>query len=440
MHSIGRPVRPRLALVLSRRSLRRACALAWLTAAAACAGGSSEKEKSTKPAGDAEAGAGADTDAMAGMAMPSGKDSAAVAGTEVTLTAAQIRHGRVAWQAATMGTASASVTVPGRLVPSEDRTARLGAPATGRVVTVPLRPGDRVARGRVLVTMHSPEAGTAQSDLAKAKAEVASRRAQEAYAKSARDRAERLLALKAIPRQDYERAVADDELARSAMAQAEAELTRARTSAELLGADASASGEIALRAPFAGVVLDRSAVPGSVVDAGAPLVVVTDPTTLWLTVSAPEALASAFRSGATVRFSVPAYPGETFAARVDAVGAGLDPGTRTLLVRAVVDNRTGRLKPEMLATVVANGGPSVPAALVPDAAVQSSKGRTVVFLARPLPNGDARFVRREVEVGSRTGGRAAILRGLAPGDVIVTEGAFAVKAQLEKGSTPKMEM
>jgi cobalt-zinc-cadmium efflux system membrane fusion protein len=77
---------------------------------------------------------------------------------------------------------------------------------------------------------------------------------------------------------------------------------------------------------------------------------------------------------------------------------------------------------------------------VPDEAVQTLKGKPVVFLARPLPNGDAKFLRREVEVGSRTGGRAAILRGLGAQDVIVTKGAFAVKAELEKGSTPKMEM
>jgi multidrug efflux pump subunit AcrA (membrane-fusion protein) len=72
--------------------------------------------------------------------------------------------------------------------------------------------------------------------------------------------------------------------------------------------------------------------------------------------------------------------------------------------------------------------------------VQTLKGRTVVFVVRPLPNGDATFVRREVEVGSRNDGQAAILRGLGAGDVIVTKGAFSVKAELEKGSMPKMEM
>ena len=400
-----------------------------------------EAEKADAPGKAADSGAAAAKE-MAGMDMPASSSAKgpAPAGTEVTLTAAQIRHGAVAWQPVTMGTSSATVTVPGQIVPNEDRTARLGAPAAGRVVTVRLRPGDRVARGQVLVTLQSPEAGAAQSDLAKAQAALTSERAQASYTKSARARAERLLALKAIPRQDYERAVADDELAQSSVAQAEAELTRARNSAEQLGATASASGEIALRSPLAGVVLARTAVPGTVVEAGAPLTIVTDATSLWLTVNAPEALAGALRAGTTLRFSVPAYAGETFTARVDAVGAGLDPGTRTLPVRASVDNRTGRLKPEMLATVTAAGGPPVAAALVPDAAVQMLKGKPVVFIVRPGPEGSATFTRREVEVGSRVDGRAAILSGLSAGDVIVTAGGFAVKAEFDKGSMPKMEM
>lgn len=389
------------------------------------------------------------TDDMAGMDMPgmdmggktdTTRSAAATAASEVRLSAEQIRHGGIAWQPVTIGTAAATATLPGQVVPNEDRTARLGAPAGGRIVAVRVRPGDRVARGQLLVTMQSPEAGAAQSDLAKAQAEVASRRAEVAYAKSARDRAERLLALKAIPRQEYERAVADDELARSALAQAEAELTRSRSAAAQLGAAASASGEIALRSPLAGVVLSRTATPGTVVDAGAPLAVVTDPQRLWLTVDAPEALTGAFRVGGTLGFSVSAYPGESFVARVDAVGAGLDPATRTLPVRATVDNRGGRLKPEMIATVTAQGGRVVAAAMLPDESVQLLNGKTVVFVVRPDSAGAARFAWREVEVASRTAGRVAVTRGLAAGDVVVTKGAFAVKAEFQKGAMPKMEM
>jgi len=414
---------------------------AAVAAVIGCSGGSPNHAEKAK--GNAqEKTEPADSDpmkGMPGMSTPGAPGKGAV-GVEVTLTAAQIRHGRVTWQPVTMGTAAAAVTVPGQIVPNEDRTARLGAPARGRVATVRLRPGDRVARNQVLVTLQSPEAGAAQSELAKARAELASRRAEAAYAKSARDRAERLLGLKAIPRQEYERAVADDELARSAVVQAEAELTRASTSAEQLGAAASGSGEIALRAPLAGVVLARTAVPGTVVEAGTPLAVVTDPTTLWLTVNAPEALAGAFRAGTTLGFTVPAYGGETFVAKVEAVGVGLDPGTRTLPVRATIDNRTGRLKPEMLATVMAAGGAQLAAAMMPDDAVQMYKGKTVVFLAQPQPDGGARFIAREVEVGSRTSGRVAVTGGLNAGDVAVITGAFAVKAELEKAAAPKMEM
>jgi len=346
--------------------------------------------------------------------------------TEVTLTAAQVTHGGVHWEPVATSTVASVATVPGQVVPNEDRTARLGATVQGRVIAVRVRPGDRVRAGLILVTLQSPAAGMAQSDLDKA-------RAQASYARSARERAERLLALKAIPQQDYDRAIADDELA-------SAELRRAKSVAEQIGAAASATGEIAIRSPLNGVVLARTAVPGAVIEAGAPLVVVTDPSTLWLSIDAPENLASLFRVGAQLRFTVPAYPADTFSARIDAVGAGLDPSTRTLPIRGVIQNRGERLKPEMLASVSAQGGGAISAPSVPEDAVQLLDGKSVVFVAHPDSVGGAKFAPREVQLGSRSGGRIAITHGLAPSDLVVTRGALAVKAQIKKGAMPAMEM
>ena len=360
--------------------------------------------------------------------------------TSVTFTSAQIQHGGVKWGAVTMGTTSGSAVVPGEVSPNEDRTARLGAPARGRILTVSVRPGDRVSSGQTLVTMQSPEAGMAQSDVSKAEAELSSRRAEAQYAASARARAERLLTLKAIPRQDYERAVTDDEHARAAVAQADAEVKRARATAEQLSAGANASGEVVLRAPFSGVILARNAVPGTVVDAGAPLVIVTDPSSLWLSINAPEQFSALFHRGGRLRFTVPAYAADTFAARVDAVGAGLEADTRTLSVRALILNGTGRLKPQMLANVLVEGVGSMPAAVLPEDAVQMLQGKLNVFVAHPDGKGGAKFDRREVTLGSRSGGRVAVLRGLAAGDVVVLAGAFAVKAEFQKAAMPKMEM
>jgi cobalt-zinc-cadmium efflux system membrane fusion protein len=359
---------------------------------------------------------------------------------EVTLSAGQVEHGQIRWAPAETGTDAPTATLPGQLVPNEDRTVRLGAPAGGRVVAVSVRPGDRVARGRVLVTLQSPAAGLAQSDLGKAEAEAASRQAQAQYAKSVRERAERLLALKAIPRQEYERAIADEELARAGLAQAQAELRRARSTAQQLGASASASGLIELRSPQPGVVLARTAQAGAVVEAGMPLVVVTDPTKLWLVISAPEQSTGLFRIGGTLHFTVPAFPADTFAAPVDAVGAGLDPATRTLSIRAAVKNPNARLKPEMLATVLIRAETGKRAVLLPADAVQLLNGNPTVFVAAPDGKGGAKFEARTVRVTPTAGGKVAVTEGLVGGELVVMQGAFTLKAELQKAASPKMVM
>jgi cobalt-zinc-cadmium efflux system membrane fusion protein len=408
--------------------------LKWLLAALATAAACSRDRAAlgSKPGSGADSVGGAVTDAMAGM--PGMKTG------EISLTGAQVEHGRIRWEPAAVGPDPGTTALPGQLVPNEDRTARLGAPAGGRIVSIPVRPGDRVPRGRVLVTLQSPEAGIAQADLAKAEAEAASRRAQALYARGVRERAERLTTLKAIPRQDYERAIADDELARAALAQAEAELRRARTTSEQLGASASASGLLELRSPQQGVVLARTALPGAVVEAGTPLVVVTDPSSLWLVVSAPEPTSGRFRIGNILRFSVPAFPADTFAAPVDAVGAGLDPATRTLSIRATVNSSGGRLKPEMLATVLVRGKDRGSAVLLPADAVQLVNGHPTVFIATPDGKGGARFEARTVKAGPAAGSRIAVMEGVSVGELIVVQGAFTLKAELQKSAGPRMVM
>ena len=94
----------------------------------------------------------------------------------------------------------------------------------------------------------------------------------------------------------------------------------------------------------------------------------------------------------------------------------------------------------MLATVLVAGGAAVPAVLLPDEAVQLVAGRPTVFVATPDGKGGARLVARTVETGARASGRVAVTRGLATGDVVVVAGGYAVKAELQKGSMPDMDM
>jgi cobalt-zinc-cadmium efflux system membrane fusion protein len=351
----------------------------------------------------------------------------------LALSAEQIRHGAVRWAPVEPVTLASSVEAAGQLVPDDDRTARLGAPARGRVMTVHVNVGDHVSVGQALVAIQSQDAATAVAEDAKAEAELKSRQASANFARTTYERAVRLLELKAVARQEVERARTDAELAQASLSQAQSEVARTRAILAQLGV--SGTGELVLRTPIAGVVLKREAVPGTVVEAGTPLITVTDPSTLWLQAAATESLATTFRTGADVHFTVSAFPGERFDARIQNVGAGLDPATRTLLVRALVRNPSRRLRPEMFATVWIGDGHVRTAFLVPEAAIQLLDERPVVFVSTPS-NGLTQFERRDVEVGARSDGKAEIVKGLHAGDLVVTDGAFAVKSEFARSKIP----
>ncbi len=372
-------------------------------------------------------------DSVAATAEPSSAGS--TAGTsaptrELPFTADAIKHGGIRWTAAAEQEFAGTVEVPGQLVANEDRTARLGAPAQGRVITVHVQIGDRIGANQALVTLQSADASTALADHNKALADVNARRAAATYARAARERAERLLAAKAIPRQDVERTTADDELAKSELARAQSEVARSEAMLRQLGA--GSGGTIVLRTPVSGVVLMRDATPGAVVQAGTPLVTVSDPSTLWLDVAVPERAAASLRTGGRIRFSVPAFGADTFAARIVSVGAALDPATRTIPLRALVDNGRGRLRAQMFATAWLDGANMRRGVVVPEKAVMLLDERPVVFVARPVSNGGARFERRDVTTGGASGGVVQVLNGLAPGELVVIDGAFAVKSEFSR--------
>ena len=159
----------------------------------------------------------------------------------------------------------------------------------------------------------------------------------------------------------------------------------------------------------------------------------------------PRASPDSCKVGADLRFVVAALPADTFRARLTVVGAGLDPETRTLAARAVVPNPGRRLKPAMLASVLLPAtaparGQSATAVVLPSGAIQLVDGKPSVFIATPDGKGGARFTARAVEVAPGAGSSVAVTRGLSPGELVVIEGASAVKAELKKAASPKMEM
>ncbi|MEO7966267.1 MAG: efflux RND transporter periplasmic adaptor subunit [Gemmatimonadaceae bacterium] len=362
-------------------------------------------------------------------------DGDTTARRELTLSGDAVQHGALHWAPVAQRPLGSAIEVPGQLMANEDRTTRLGAPAEARVLAIHVHIGDRVRTGQTLVTLESGEATTARADHSKALADVNARKAAASYVHAARERADRLLVVKAIPRQDVERAAAEDELAKSEVIRAEAEVARTRMQLERLGV--GRDGNMVLRSSIGGIVLSRDAQPGAVVQPGAPLVVVSDPSSLWLDVLVSDRAASALRTGIRLRFAVPAYPADTFFARIVSVGGALDSVTRTILIRGVVDNMRGKLRAQMFATVWLDGGNARQGLVVPEEAVMLLDERSVVFVAVPQKNGSVQFERRNVTTGGTSGGMVHILDGLTPGEMVVTEGAFALKSEFSRS---KMSM
>jgi cobalt-zinc-cadmium efflux system membrane fusion protein len=242
------------------------------------------------------------------------------------------------------------------------------------------------------------------------------------------ERKRSLAADRIVPQGELQRAEAEAE-------EAKAEAQAASASLAALGVTGASGGEdlsrFLLRAPLAGTVLERRAALGGAADPSAPLFRIGDLSRLWLVVQAAERDAVRLRQGSTARIALAALPGESLAGSIAYVGNEVDPHPRTVPVRIVLANLGGRLKPGMFATAflpVTHANDQVVA--VPAVALQRLEDHWVVF----LPKGEGRFEVRPVARCRDLGGEVAILSGLSPGEPVVVEGAFILRAEAEKSA------
>jgi multidrug efflux pump subunit AcrA (membrane-fusion protein) len=126
--------------------------------------------------------------------------------------------------------------------------------------------------------------------------------------------------------------------------------------------------------------------------------------------------------------TVPAYPGEPFEGTISFVADTVNPTTRRILVRSTITNRDGRLKPEMLATLVIGDGAPRLVVIVPSSAVQTIDGASVVFVR----GSNGRFAPRPVQLGRQDGGTTEVLSGLTDGEAVAITGSFVLKSELAK--------
>lgn len=188
---------------------------------------------------------------------------------------------------------------------------------------------------------------------------------------------------------------------------------------------------IAIVAPIDGVVTELGVREGAGFAAGATLFRINGLQTVWVNAQIPEAQLAAVPAGASVTARATAWPGATFAGRVQAVLPDVDADTRTLTVRIGIDNRAGKLSPGMFVSLDIAQPAAAPQLSVPSEAVIVTGQRTVVLLATP----GGGFKPAEVVTGGQVGDRTLILKGLEAGQSIVLSGQFLIDSEASLKST-----
>jgi membrane fusion protein, heavy metal efflux system len=287
---------------------------------------------------------------------------------------------------------------------------QVGGPVS-RILVVP---GQQVKAGQPMLDVSSPD----YSQLLDAylKAADSFRLADKNWV-----RAQDLYQHHAIAQRDLEQAESDRN-------QAQADLNAADQGMRILGikspgdlAKAPSSALVPVLAPIGGEVVERLVSPGQVVLAGqTQAFTISDLRTVWVLANVYQADLADVRTGDDVVVESDAYPG-SFHGRISYVSPALDPNTRTLQARIVVDNPGEKLKRDMYCTVTVTAGFIRNAIAVPDSSVlRDDNNQPFVYLA----TGANQFGRRDVEIGQSLEGKTQILRGLSPGERVVGDGSL----------------
>jgi cobalt-zinc-cadmium efflux system membrane fusion protein len=315
--------------------------------------------------------------------------------------------------------------VVGQVVRVPGSTLTLKTLIGGRVETIEVAPGDRVEAGDVIATLHSHEILAVQSDLLRARerAKLASTRA-------------------AAARQLFEvEGISKIELEEREQESFAADLEYKMFREELLDhgfpisaldrvlETRSTDPHLPVAAPTSGVVLELETEEHEWVEAYQPLVVIGDPNRLELELQLSLDQAAAIEPGDEITFYPAGQPSSTGRAVAIRRVPQVDPGTRTIKLRARVEHAGPWLYPGVFVEGTAEGGAGRRGPAVPTGAVINLEGRDTVFVHR---QGGA-FEPRAVVLGASDGDYYEVLSGVARGDRIATGGVFLLKSTLVGG-------
>ena len=314
------------------------------------------------------------------------------------------------------------IRVPGTVQPNAYKQVHV-TPLVGGVVTqVAVEVGQPVKQGQPLVQIFSRELAEAQTKYIADGAEL------EAEHKKLL-RTQELARLGAASRQELEEIEANHQVHAAHVEESRQRLLLLGLNDQQVSdvaAGRRASTSVAIPSPLDGIVTARNVNLGQVVTASQDLLTITDLSSVWIEASLLEDNFAAVRIGSSATITTPAYPGRAFRGAVSYIDPQVDPQTRTAKVRIALDNPGLALRFGMYMDVMftnATGRSTV----APKQALQSIGASSVVFV--PVDSQPGKFIQRTVKTGEESPAGQRILEGLKPGETVVTEGSFLLRAE-----------
>jgi len=269
---------------------------------------------------------------------------------------------------------------------------------TGRITGIFFKEGTHVSKGDLLVKLFD---GDLQAQLEKLKL-------QKALASQMLERQKNLLSVNGISQQDV-----DNTQNQVASVQADIDYNQAEIQ------------KTEIRAPFSGIVGLRSVSEGAIVSPTTVIANLEQTTPIKLDFSIPEKYRSEIKKGDPITFTVAELPDETFDGRIYAIDPAIDLATRSIHIRALSENKSGRLSPGSFANIHIEFREIPDALMIPtQSLVPTTRDPQVVV----IKNGKAEFV--DVQTGLRNSDQVQITHGLHAGDTIITAGTMQSKPGL----------
>jgi len=296
------------------------------------------------------------------------------------------------------------ITAIGSLSPTKG--VDLSSEIAGLVRSVNFRSGDEVQAGQLLIQLNA-DADNASWRSASAAAELA-----EVVLK--RDQAQ--LSAQAVSQAQVDNDLADLKSKRAIADQQLATLEKK-----------------AIRAPFSGKLGITTVIPGQYLNPGDKIVPIQNINYLYVDFFLPEQRLSQVSKGQTVNVTSDSYPGKTFIAHISAINPKVDTAMRNIQVQATLENSQNLLLPGMFANVSVLVGAKKKYLTIPQTAITYNPYGSTVFIAKTSEKADASgnkpLVAQQVfvTVGDTRGDQVAILKGIEPGQEVVTSGMIKLK-------------